>query len=88
MVSYIAKLQRCGKKNCSCFEGKLHGPYFWRVTYKGKRKGRKKYHWKYLGSTPKEARDEIIYLDGLSPKEADLILQESVAKSEKLKKRQ
>jgi len=50
MVSIIIKFQRCGKKNCKCIkEGKLHGPYFWAVTYKGSQQGRAKYKWIYLG---------------------------------------
>lgn len=50
MVSIIIKFQRCGKKNCKCIkEGKLHGPYFWAVTYKGSQHGHAKYKWVYLG---------------------------------------
>jgi len=50
MVSIIIKFQRCGKKNCKCLkQGKLHGPYFWAVSYKGSRQGRIKYKWVYLG---------------------------------------
>ncbi|MFQ5980365.1 MAG: hypothetical protein ACE5OZ_19690 [Candidatus Heimdallarchaeota archaeon] len=86
MVGYIAKLQRCGKKNCKCLIGVLHGPYFWRVSYQGKRMGRKKYKWKYLGSTPDLARNALIHLDGLSPPEADSFLQIFDAKARELKK--
>ncbi len=50
MVSIIIKFQRCGKKNCKCLkQGKLHGPYFWAVSYKGSQQGRIKYKWVYLG---------------------------------------
>ncbi len=60
MPSIVLKLQSCGKENCSCRrEGRLHGPYFWLVSYKKddrsvsnmrKTKGRRgRYVWKYLG---------------------------------------
>ncbi len=60
MPSIILKMQSCGKENCSCRrEGRLHGPYFWLITYRKdetspkplkKSTGRKgRYVWKYLG---------------------------------------
>ncbi len=52
MGSVIAKWQICGKKNCRCSQGFLHGPYFWYIQYQrknGQRKGT--YHWTYLGKT-------------------------------------
>lgn len=41
----VRKYQKCGKKCKTCLEGKGHGPYYWKVTYLGKRK----YLWKYIG---------------------------------------
>lgn len=33
---------KCGRANCKCTKGELHGPYYyWRIQYNGKR--RKKY---------------------------------------------
>lgn len=29
----ITKKQLCGKDNCKCTKGDLHGPYKWKVTY-------------------------------------------------------
>lgn len=51
MPSIVLKLQSCGKETCSCRrEGKLHGPYFWLVTYKKGTNGQRgRYVWKYLG---------------------------------------
>lgn len=44
--SLIRKFQKCGKKNCKCQHGELHGPYYWRVTYDKKTKKR---IWKFVG---------------------------------------
>lgn len=30
-----ARMVRCGKANCKCARGELHGPYFYRLTYAG-----------------------------------------------------
>lgn len=40
----IEKYQLCGKDNCKCVDGALHGPYRHRITYvNGETK------WEYLG---------------------------------------
>ncbi|MFW9916188.1 MAG: DUF6788 family protein [Candidatus Thorarchaeota archaeon] len=63
MASLVAKLQRCGKKNCQCFrKGKLHGPYYWLVIYKGVHQRRKKYHWKYCGASRAAVLDALPHL--------------------------
>lgn len=60
MVSIIIKFQRCGKKNCKCIkEGKLHGPYFWAVTYRGSQYGRAKYKWVYLGKAIEKTIEKL-----------------------------
>ncbi len=40
----ITKKQLCGKDNCKCTDGDLHGPYRWKVTYENG-----KTSWEYLG---------------------------------------
>jgi len=46
----VRKYQKCGKKNCKCQQGKLHGPYWWRVKYVRKSESGKGHHrWKYVG---------------------------------------
>jgi len=60
MVSIIIKFQRCGKQNCKCSkEGKLHGPYFWAVIYKGSRQGRSQYKWIYLGKAIEKSLEKL-----------------------------
>ncbi|MFQ6123190.1 MAG: DUF6788 family protein [Candidatus Heimdallarchaeota archaeon] len=60
MVSIIIKFQRCGKKNCKCIkEGKLHGPYFWAVNYRGSQNGRAKYKWIYLGKAIEKTIEKL-----------------------------
>ncbi len=60
MVSIIIKFQRCGKKTCKCAkEGKLHGPYFWAVTYRGSQLGRAKYKWVYLGKAIEKTIEKL-----------------------------
>ena len=60
MVSIIIKFQKCGKKTCKCYkEGKLHGPYFWAVTYKGSHQGRAKYKWTYLGKAIEKTIEKL-----------------------------
>ena len=52
MVSIVVKKQKCGKSNCHCSSGELHGPYFWKVEYIKKKRGQSgptKYSWKYIG---------------------------------------
>ena len=36
------QMKRCGKPNCKCAKGELHGPYYYRFFYRGGRQ-RKKY---------------------------------------------
>ncbi len=36
------QMKRCGKANCKCSKGELHGPYYYRFFYRGG-KQRKKY---------------------------------------------
>ena len=36
------QMKRCGKPNCKCAKGQLHGPYYYRFFYRGGRQ-RKKY---------------------------------------------
>lgn len=36
------QMKRCGKPNCKCAKGELHGPYYYRFYYRGGRQ-RKKY---------------------------------------------
>ena len=42
----ITKFQRCGKRNCRCAHGQLHGPYQWRVIWD---KETQTSTWIYLG---------------------------------------
>ena len=37
-----ARYKRCGRSNCKCAKGELHGPYYYRFFYRGGRQ-RKKY---------------------------------------------
>ncbi|MFX0209022.1 MAG: DUF6788 family protein [Candidatus Hodarchaeota archaeon] len=66
MASVIVKWQKCGKTNCRCSEGLLHGPYFWLVTYvsrksDNRRKG--KYAWRYLGKNALHVWEKLEKLD-------------------------
>jgi len=40
--SVCAQMKRCGRSNCRCLKGQLHGPYFYQFWRQG-RKLRKKY---------------------------------------------
>lgn len=35
--TYRSEMVRCGKKNCHCAEGKLHGPYWYAYWTEGSR---------------------------------------------------
>lgn len=86
MASLVAKLQRCGKKNCQCFlKGKLHGPYFWLVIYKGMRQRRKKYHWKYCGSSRAAVLEALPHMIDLPPTEYRRLLSDLDKKVRKLR---
>ncbi len=41
-----AQHKRCGKENCKCVRGELHGPYFYRFTW---RDGRMRKEYVRLG---------------------------------------
>jgi uncharacterized protein YlbG (UPF0298 family) len=50
LTCITVKFQRCGKINCRCSNGYLHGPYFWLIIYKKPTRSKKgKYNWIYLG---------------------------------------
>jgi hypothetical protein len=50
LACITVKFQKCGKKNCKCYNGHLHGPYYWLITYKKYNSTKKgKYIWIYLG---------------------------------------
>ena len=50
LTCITVKFQKCGKKNCKCYNGYLHGPYYWLITYKKYTSSKKgKYSWIYLG---------------------------------------
>jgi len=68
MPSLIQRKVQCGKPNCKCAAGNLHGPYWYLEWMEGtKRK------WKYLGKTltdkqgnpltPEEYKSQILSLD-------------------------
>jgi hypothetical protein len=40
----VVKKQNCGKSNCKCQDGHLHGPYKWRVTQSDGGM-----NWEYIG---------------------------------------
>ncbi|MFX1285366.1 MAG: DUF6788 family protein [Promethearchaeota archaeon] len=75
MPSVIAKWQKCGKSNCRCSEGMLHGPYFWLVAYVSKKSNDKrkgKYLWRYLGKNPVDAWKKIEKLNNRFSEKYDL----------------
>lgn len=50
LACITVKFQKCGKDNCRCSNGHLHGPYFWLIIYKRPGSSSKgKYNWIYLG---------------------------------------
>ena len=60
LTCITVKFQKCGKKNCKCVNGHLHGPYYWLINYKknsGSKKG--KYNWVYLGKDGKTVERNI-----------------------------
>lgn len=60
MPCITVKFQKCGKKNCKCCNGYLHGPYYWLITYKKYSTSEKgKYNWIYLGKDGKAVEQKI-----------------------------
>ena len=65
MPAVYCKYQKCGKNNCRCHSGALHGPYFWLINYQRKTSSKNaKYRWIYLGKTPEIAFNRLSELYG------------------------
>lgn len=60
LTCLIVKFQKCGKKNCKCVNGHLHGPYYWLINYKKNSRAKKgKYNWIYLGKDGKTVERNV-----------------------------
>ncbi|MHA1166291.1 MAG: DUF6788 family protein [Candidatus Hodarchaeales archaeon] len=65
MPAVYCKYQKCGKNNCRCHSGALHGPYFWLINYQRKTSTTKaSYRWVYLGRSPEIAFNRLRELYG------------------------